>query len=69
MAVYGTAIQARSGGPASGRWSGERGGGGASVGPRSFVTAWVNDKTDRRLKPVHIRRTRSCVRLIQRLSG
>lgn len=41
---------------------------GTSVGTRSFVTSRVNDKIGRRPKPIHIGWTRSCVRLIQRLS-
>ena len=61
-----TAILARSGGAASRGWGTEIGGGGAgdeamgmSVGPRSFVTARVDDITGCRPEPIHIGRTRS----------
>ena len=56
-----TAILARSGGAASIGWGAESRGGGArdeamgtSVGPRSFVTAWVDDISGCRPEPIHI---------------
>ena len=61
-----TVILARSSGAASRGWGTEIGGGGAgdeamgmSVGPRSFVTARVDDITGCRPEPIHIGRTRS----------